>query len=187
MEEIWKDVPEYEGLYQVSTKGRVRSLDRTYQTKRSVSYHNKGRILSPNINNSGYLYLCLCNGKKHWYAKVHRLVALAFIPNPNNLPEVNHKDGNKLNCCVDNLEWCNHSSNHKHSYKMRLSKVEIAQKAKRKKVLQIDPVTEDVVKEWDSIAEASKHFYNTPRSTSIYRCIHGEYKTASGYKWRYSK
>ena len=184
MEEIWRDIPQYEGMYQVSSKGRVRSLDRTLLTANG-EHKMKGRVLSPNVNNSGYYYVTLSKDRRHWCAKVHRLVATAFIPNPDNLPEVNHRDGNKLNCCIENLEWCNHSDNHKHSFRMGLSKVGVAQKAKRKSVLQIDAVTGEVVREWDSIADANRHFYGNPRNTSIYRCIHGEYKTASGWKWRY--
>ena len=142
--------------------------------------------MKPNINNSGYYYLALTRAKKHWYAKVHRLVAMAFIPNPNNLPEVNHRDGNKLNCCVENLEWCSHSDNHKHSYKMGLSKVKVAQKARCRKVSQIDPVTEEVVKDWDSIIEAERHFNKTnPNPTNISACVNGYHNIAYGYKWRY--
>jgi len=188
MEEIWKDVPQYEGMYQVSTKGRVRSLDRTYPTKKSKAFHKKGKVMSPNINNSGYYYLCLCNGKKHWYAKLHRIVAATFIPNPDNLPEVNHINGNKLDNSVENLEWCNHSDNHKHSYRIGLSKIEIAQRAKRKKVVQIDPITGVVIKEWSSVIEAERFFNKTnPRPTNICRCVNGYNKIAYGYKWRYKE
>lgn len=185
MEEIWKAVPNYEGMYEVSSKGRVRSIDRILQTARGLIY-KKGNVMHPNVNNSGYYYVCLCGKQKHWYAKVHRLVAMAFIPNPNNFPEVNHKDGNKLNCSVENLEWCTHSDNHKHSYKMGLSKLSIAQKAKQKRLLQLDPVTEEVIKVWESVSDANMYFYGKKYNSSIYRCIHGEYHTASGFKWKYA-
>ena len=93
MEEIWKDVSGYEGLYKISNIGNVFSC-----------YSNK--ILSPGITNDGYKYVVLFKNKQRKNYTVHRLVAIAFIDNPNNLPCVNHKDENTLNNCVDNLEWC---------------------------------------------------------------------------------
>ena len=99
--EIWKDIPGFEGLYQASNEGRIRSL-----TRQVYNYIKPGRILKSNIKNSGYLYLSISNGNnKFKHANVHRLVALAFIPNPDSKPQVNHKDGNRLNNNVDNLEW----------------------------------------------------------------------------------
>ena len=99
-EEIWKDIIGYEGLYQVSSLGRVRSLDRFYYRL------HKGKVLSPTKDRYGYLTVTLnCNGKSKTI-KIHRLVAQAFIENPDNLPQVNHKDEVKSNNCVDNLEWC---------------------------------------------------------------------------------
>ena len=102
MEEIWKDIVGYEGLYQVSNFGRVKNV-------------NKNIIKKPTELSKGYLRIGL---NKHGKAKKiysHRLVAQAFIPNPNNLPCVNHKDCNPKNNCVDNLEWCTHKENN--SYK----------------------------------------------------------------------
>ena len=101
-EEIWKDIIGYEGLYQVSSLGRVRSLDR-YDERNCF---RKGKVLSPGIKPDGYLVVVLsCNGK-HKTIKVHRLVAQAFIPNPDGLPQVNHKNEDKSNNRVENLEWC---------------------------------------------------------------------------------
>lgn len=106
-EEIWKDIIGYEGLYQVSSLGRVRSLDR-YD---SNNHFLKGRILKLSANGKGYLKVALnSNGKAKTYS-VHRLVLQSFIPNPDNLPQVNHKDENKTNNNVDNLEWCDNSYN----------------------------------------------------------------------------
>lgn len=98
MEEIWKPVVEYEGLYEVSNTGLVRSLR-----------YNK--IMSPNINRYGYKYINLCKDGIIKTKTIHRLVAQAFIPNPDNLPMVNHKDEDKGNNCVENLEWCDQKYN----------------------------------------------------------------------------
>lgn len=102
MIEEWRAVPGYEGLYEVSSYGRIRSLDR-YVKSKSESYRlQKGRVLSPIITTNGYLLVGL-QGKMF---RVHRLVAQAFIPNLDNLPQVNHKDEDKTNNKIDNLEWC---------------------------------------------------------------------------------
>ena len=98
MMEEWRAVPGYEGLYEVSNTGMVRSLR-----------HNK--IMSPNTNRYGYKYINLCKDGIIKTKTIHRLVAQVFIPNPDNLPEVNHKDEDKTNNSVDNLEWCVHIYN----------------------------------------------------------------------------
>lgn len=99
-EEVWKDIKGYEGKYQASNLWRIRSLN--YARRKQI------RVLKPGIEKTrGYLSVTLLNKGKQKTKPVHRLVALTFIPNPNNLPQVNHKDENKLNNCVDNLEWCN--------------------------------------------------------------------------------
>lgn len=110
MEEIWKDIVGYEGFYQVSNLGRVKSLDRYIEVtnKRGTLYRRpiKGRLLSLNNVNDDYISVTLTKDSIGISYSVHRLVAQAFIPNPDNLPQVNHKDENPSNNCVDNLEWC---------------------------------------------------------------------------------
>ena len=105
--EEWKSIPGYEGLYEVSSYGRVRSLDR-YDRRNCF---RKGRILKQNNDGRGYMSIELCLNSKIKRYLVHRLVAQAFIPNPDNLPEVNHKDENPENNSVTNIEWCNRSYN----------------------------------------------------------------------------
>lgn len=109
--EEWKSIPGYEGLYEISSYGRVKSLDRYVKVK-SKSYRlQKGKMLSPIKNKYGYLQVFLCCNGKYKIISVHRLVAEAFIPNPDNLPIINHKDEDKSNNCVENLEWCSHRYN----------------------------------------------------------------------------
>lgn len=103
MKEIWKEAKGYEGLYLVSNLGRVKDL--------------KGNIKPTYVQNKGYHCLSLYKDSKTYHPTVHRLVAEAFIDNPNNYLQVNHKDGDKSNNCVDNLEWCNQRSNYDHGMK----------------------------------------------------------------------
>ena len=105
--EEWRPVVGYEGLYEVSNIGRVRSLDRYVKGKGKSYFLHKGRVLSPGMKPEGYLVVRL--QRRTFY--IHRLVTEAFIPNPDNLPEVNHKDEDKTNNRVENLEWCNHKYN----------------------------------------------------------------------------
>lgn len=104
--EKWAEVKGYEGLYEVSNKGRVRSLDRLEQLKNGVTRKRKGIVLKGRIDRYGYKYVGLSKNKKTTFFKVHRLVAIAFVNNPNNYNIVNHKDEDKTNNCEENLEWC---------------------------------------------------------------------------------
>lgn len=124
MLEIWKDIKGYEGLYQVSNLGRIKSLERTIEvkTKHSTCRTIKERILKPEkCKSTQYLYVNLNKFGNVKHCTVHRLVAEAFIPNPDNLPQINHLDENRSNNCADNLEWCTnkHNCNYgKHNYNM---------------------------------------------------------------------
>lgn len=123
--EIWKSVVGYEGSYEVSNLGRVRSLDRVLVNTLGISRRAKGRILKQQSCSNVYLFVCL--GKNN-PKLLHRLVAISFLPNEKNLPQVNHIDGDKTNNCVSNLEWVSCSENHKHSYKSLNRKLHSASK-----------------------------------------------------------
>ena len=111
MNEEWRPIEGYEGLYEVSSYGRVRGLDRYVKTCYEAYRLYKGKILIPEKTKLGYLLVNLCcNGKVH-KKYVHRLVAQTFVPNPENLTEVNHKNEVKSDNCVDNLEWCDRKYN----------------------------------------------------------------------------
>ena len=166
MEEIWKDIKGYEGKYQVSNYGNVKSLN----------YHRTGkeRLLKPTLQKKGYLYVSLCKPLKKF--KIHRLVAETFIPNPDNLPQVNHKDEDKTNNYVGNLEWC--SLLYNINYGNGIIK---SCKKRCKKVYQytMDWV---LVREWESIRECGRNGFN---QGNIVSCCKGERKTHKGYRWKY--
>ena len=111
MQEIWKDIKGYEGLYQASNFGRIKRLEALLPDKNGNKHYNPEKILVPWKHKSGYQLVGL-NKYGHRKARlVHRIVAEAFIKNPDNKPQINHKDGNKNNNCVSNLEWSTNSEN----------------------------------------------------------------------------
>lgn len=109
-EEIWKDIPEWEGYYQISNLGRIKSLFRKIKW-RNTDKTVCEKILKPRINSDGYLCICLRSRNNIIHYRVHRLVSLVFIPNPNNLPNVHHKDKNRSNNKIENLEWVTQRKN----------------------------------------------------------------------------
>lgn len=124
MQEVWKPVVGYEGLYEVSNMGEVRGLPRTVLTQKGWYQHVKGITLRQKNTKDGYKEVTLLKGSKPKSIRAHRVVAFAFLGAPSSPDlEVNHKDGNKQNNCVSNLEWVTSSENQKHAYRMGLQKV----------------------------------------------------------------
>ena len=181
--EVWKDVVGYEGLYQVSNLGRVKSLDKVISTRNGYSSFGKsikGRVLKQ-VLVMGYLKVHLVNIGKGKSIPVHRFVAMAFLANKNNYPQVNHKDEDKTNNIVDNLEWCTALYNNNYGTRNeRISKNQNNDR-KNKPILQF---TSDgtFVKEWVSITEASKYGF---QRRSIQRCLNSEYKRHYNFIWKY--
>jgi hypothetical protein len=172
-EEIWKDISGYEGLYQISNYGKVKSFKKE---------KNFGHLLSFSINHKGYYQIVLTKNKKPKNWLVHRLVALVFIPNPNNLPQVNHKDTNKTNNCVENLEWITNEDNIKHAWEHNLFPKGNERKCCRK-VNQYD-LDGNFIKQWDYVRGIEKELGFDNRA--ICRCCRGKRPTAYGYKWKYA-
>ena len=129
MQEEWRDIKDYEGLYMISSYGRVKSLGRWVNYKNKGKKWQEGKILKPLVKKGGYLHVGLWKNGKLKFFTVHRLVAQAFIPNPNNLPQVNHKDENKENNFVKNLEYCDAKYNS--NYGTRTKRIAEKQKAKK--------------------------------------------------------
>lgn len=171
----------YEGYYQVSNFGNVRSLDRIIYGNNMSKYAIKGKEKIPKMRNNGYLFVALYKNGKCSQLNIHRLVAEAFIDNVNNYPIVNHKDENKTNNNVNNLEWCTYSYNS--TYKNARNNVE---RAHYKPVEQIDS-SGKIINTYHSITEAAVSIGNINRRHNIGRICNGHGLTAYGYKWRYKE
>lgn len=153
--EIWKDIPNYEGLYKVSNLGRFISLKREVVGHNGGKYEIKDRIFYGNLNkHNGYLYIHLSqNGKGHGF-RAHKIVALVFIPNPNNYPIINHKDENKQNNRADNLEWCDSRYNANYGNARKKLSASLV-KSKGVKVIQKDK-SGKIIAKYNSIQEAER-------------------------------
>ena len=114
---MWKDIIGFEGVYELSDSGVIRSKDRMCVDSKGRKRFRKGQVLNPDIASNGYYRVTLAKDGKKVQKYLHRLVAEYFIPNPDNLPQVNHKDGNKLNCSINNLEWVSVKDNVIHAYR----------------------------------------------------------------------
>ena len=188
MEEIWKDIPGYEKYYMASTLGRIKSKDRVIKTVlkgKEIKYIKRGRIMTPCLNSGKYLGLPINTDKLKKNENVHRLIAITFLPNPNNLPCVNHKDENKLNNCVDNLEWCTYQ--HNNVWKNRLAKSLETFNADPKNRRKVYQYTKDgaFIKEYESVKEATKEM-GLKHSSGIYLSCNHNNCYARGFKWSFN-
>lgn len=168
--EVWKDIKGYEGKYQISNTGRVRSMCNNGK-KREEPF-----ILKPIKHYKGYLRVYLWKNSKQKTFLIHRLVAEAFIPNPNNYLEINHKDENKQNNNVNNLEWCTRKYNMNYNG--------LNKKRNSKKIIQYD-IKNNFIKEWECIMEVQRQL--GINNANICQCCKGNYKTAGGFIWKYKQ
>lgn len=166
IKENYVPIKNFEDLYSVDKEGNVFG-------------HKRNKIVKQKLNEFGYCTIKLCKENKLYYFMVHRLVAQAFIPNPNNLPQINHKDGDKQNNNVDNLEWCTQSYNMKHAYRLGL------EKPKGIKIYQWS-VDGDLINIYDSIREANRFMkLNKSSSTIKNHCKNG--KPYKGFLWSFDE
>ena len=175
--EEWRDVAGYEGLYQVSSEGRVKSLERKVEHWCGGERIQKERILKPIVVSSGYLRVVLYAGGKTKKFYVHRLVCEAFHENPGNKPQVNHINEDKTDNRACNLEWCTRRENINHG-----SRNERVAKAQSKPVGQYTH-DGDLVKVWPSVIEAQRQTGFSKGHISL--AANGKYKQAYGYIWKY--
>lgn len=184
MKEIWKSVEGFEGLYEVSNLGRVRSLDREVRNRGGIAV-KRGKILSPKNVNTNYKAVNLWKKNKGYMRLVHRLVAIAFLPNPENLPQVNHKDEDPSNNNVNNLEWCDsaYNANYGTAIARRSAKTKGVPRPQNGKP--IAQYTKDgrLVKIYLTAMEAARAL--TADNSSICHCANGAYKSSYGYVWRW--
>lgn len=184
MKEIWKDIPDYIGLYQVSNFGRVKSLKRTVIGNNGQAFNVEEKILSPKrrSKNRKYLAVCLYRNSKTQTESVHRLVASAFISNPDNLPFVNHKDENPNNNEIENLEWCSPYYNNTYGGARERQRLGLINNKKiSKPVLQYE-TNGKYIATYPSTMEAR-------RQTGAYHIpevCNGKREMAGGYVWKYA-
>lgn len=177
--EVWIDIQGYEGLYQISNLGNVKSLARYRKNNGDSKTFVKERILKQSKNNKGYSTIQLCkNGIAKPYS-VHRLVATAFVPNPNNLPEVNHKDEDKNNNNFNNLEWVSTKDNINYGTRNKRSAITKGYK------VQAFNDEEELIMEFDSMCEAERQ--TGINQQNISRCCANKSKHAGGYVWKIGK
>lgn len=167
MEEVFKDIEGYDGLYMVSNLGRVKSLGN--------SNDRREKILKTRKNNWGYLLVSLYSGGKCKTCKVHRLVASAFVENPNNFKEVNHIDENKTNNHADNLEWCSREYNVNYGNRNERQRDTLSKPVKCLENGIIYPSAKQAQMETGIF------------QGNISKCCNGKYKTAGGFHWKFVK
>lgn len=188
MKEIWKDIKGYEGYYQISNFGNVKSLG----IKNKNQYKSE-RIKKPMISNKGYYYVDLYLHEEKERMSIHRLVAEAFIPNPLNKPCVNHIDGNKKNNHINNLEWVTYKENTQHAWKNHLftkdgleirgKKIGIKTKERcSKPICQLD-LNGNIIIEYPSVTIATQ----ITKINNIGAVARGVRNKAGGYKWKYKE
>ena len=187
-EEIWKDIPGYEGLYQASSLGRIKSCQKVLRYRNGKIVHRNERMMVLTKGFGQYLTVGLSKNDVKKLYNVHYLIAITFIDNPNNLPCLNHKDEDKFNNSVENLEWCSYSYNTKYNNNMR-KKIDTRNsnnsRGCEKQVYQYD-LQGNFIKKWDSLKSIQRELgYKVSNISSC--CLNKTYRhNAYGYKWSYN-
>lgn len=175
MIEIWKDIPNYEGLYQVSNLGRIKSLGRKvnweFYNKPCARNHSE-RIINAEVAKNGYKRVSLCKRGKRTRYNLHRIIAKAFIPNPDNLPTINHKNGIRTDNRLENLEWVSYRDNNLHAWRVLHKKSYNAKAVRCKETGEVFP----------TITEASSKYGKTKES--LWNCLKKQ-GTFCGLHWEF--
>ena len=182
IKEVWKDIKRYEGYYQISNKGNVRSVEREVIYSNGRHYIYPSKIIKTFQDKKGYILVTLSKSNKLKTMKVHRLVAEAFIENLYNLPQVNHKDEDKTNNKVENLEWCDSKYNNNYGTKIKRFIKKNRNNKLSKPVYQYD-LHGNLIKEWPSSHECGRNGFD---ASSVSLCCNGKLKTHKGYIWSFS-
>lgn len=190
MSEVWVYIPGYEGAYMVSNEGRIKGLSRSVSYKsangKPVSAPLTEKLLKPHLC-QGYWKVDLYKNRVREKAYVHILVAQMFVPNPDNKPQVNHKDGNRANSNFENLEWTTQKENVQHARTV-LNRTFNSHPPKgkdspySKPVLQLD-ANGNIIKEWAALADIQRECGYKP--SHIGNCCRGKHRTMYGYSWKF--
>lgn len=181
---IWKEIPGFEGYYQIATNGEIKSIPHIVSKGTRFEHTSKEHPIKPYMDGDGYLQVKLCKKGKRSNHRVHRLVALTFIPNPYGLPEINHKDENKINNHPDNLEWCTKAYNTRYGTRTQRTSKRVVQLSLDGKVITL----------FNSIHKASQetgipcsNIRNCALGKTIYPKNKSSYvvRTAGGYRWKF--
>jgi len=183
MKEIWKDIENYEGYYQVSNLGRIRSVTREVIHKNGNKHTYYGSIKSQSFDKDGYKIVTFSKDSIKKSYKVHRLVAAAFLDNPNNYSAVNHKNEDKTDNCVDNLEWCDNAYNNQ--YGTRLERISVTQGTP---IVQLT-IEGEYVARYNSMsrAGAAVNGYAAPIKCALIGKSYISYDYCWCYEWEYDK
>lgn len=180
--EVYKPIEGYGNAYKIGDQGHVISVKRTFIRKNGRPMSIKEQFMKQRQDMKGYWRVCLSDNGKTKFVAVHRLVATAFIPNPDNKPQINHIDGNKGNNCVWNLEWCTNGENQKHAYRTGLKHSVDSSGRPKVRVAMIDPVSGEQVATFESFNEAARKMKIF--APNIRKVVLGERNTTGGWKWK---
>ena len=180
--EIWKSVVGYEGIYEVSNLGNVRSVDRKVKRGNVIVFVH-GTIMGKHKIKGNYLRVHLSKRNKTKFVLVHRLVAEAFLPNPKNMPQINHKDCNPENNNVTNLEWCTQMYNNHYGERILNVSKKLVNGVRCKQIARCD-LQGNIIEVYPSVAECHRR-NSTFLPSRIYECLHGHSFTHKKYKWKY--